>query len=50
MNIAIVGLGRVYQHYKVNFIEEIIQENKIFLFDSNERVLKKEQRLEPYVL
>ena len=42
MNIAIIGLGRVYQHYKLNFIEELILDNKIFLFDIDEEVLKKE--------
>ena len=46
MNIAIIGLGRVYQHYKNNFIPYLLKNtNELYLCDTDEKILSKESSL-----
>ncbi|WP_033829813.1 Gfo/Idh/MocA family protein [Prochlorococcus marinus] len=42
MNIGIIGLGRVYQHYKMNFFKDIVNENNVFIFDIDKRKIEIE--------
>ena len=41
MKICILGLGRVFQHYEKNFIDDLlVSNNKIYVFDSDLKQLE----------
>ena len=46
MNIAIIGLGRVYQHYKNNFVPYLLENShQLYLCDTDQKILSKEHLL-----
>jgi len=50
MKICILGLGRVFQHYEKNFIDDLfVNNNKIYLFDSDFKKLNFVNKKHNYI-